>query len=125
MACDPYSEAHLCNESSADLEVTIKIDQDYVEKGWGHQQVRFLKSFGNDRELVEISIDTVSMTGIYKLERGQCSILYDGISSTPRFMFNYLKINLKEKSLVYNSREEIEKAFLPSEVGNYKLIVRN
>jgi hypothetical protein len=32
VACDPYSEAHLCNESGIDLEVTIRIDKDYVEK---------------------------------------------------------------------------------------------
>ncbi len=126
IACDPYSEAHLCNESNNDLEVIIKIDQDFVETNWqGHQQVRFLKEFGSSNNLVEISTDSVSLTGVYNLEKGKCSILYEGISSTPRLMINYLKISSSKKSIVFDSREQIEKAFLHEEGSKYRLTLNS
>ena len=126
MACDPYSEAHLCNDSNYDLDITIKIDKDFIETNWpGHQQVRFLKEFGDSNNLIEVSTDSVSLTGIYILEKGKCSILYEGISSTPRFMINYLKISSSRKSLIFDSREKIEKAFLHEEGSKYRLTLNS
>lgn len=125
VSCDPYSEAYLCNESKVGLEITIKIDQEFIEENWqGDQKVRFLKEFGKRDQLIELSTDTVAMQAVYKLESGKCSLFYAGISSSPRFIFNYLKIISKDKTLVYDTREEIEKAFLSSDDGKYRLVVK-
>jgi hypothetical protein len=79
--------------------------------------------------LVEVSLDTVTLTGIYKLEKGKCSTVYGGISSRPRLEFNYLKVSSEKNSLIYNSRDEIENAFINEGGGigggMYKLIVGN
>lgn len=125
-SCDPYSEARLCNDSSTDLQITIRIDREFVKENWpGDQSVRFLKEFVDSNELIELTIDTVSLQGVYKLERGKCSILYEGISSTPRFMFNYLKVDYRDTSIVYGTVNDIEQAFLVSDRGKHELAIKD
>ncbi len=125
-SCDPYSEAHLCNETKEDSEVVIKIDREFVKTNWeGDQAIHFLKEFAKISTLEELSIDTVLMEGVYKLRAGKCSVLYEGISSNPKFIFNHLTINYRDTSIVYATKDEIGQAFLVTDRGNFKLTIKD
>ena len=126
LSCDPYSEAHLCNESKKDSEVIIKIDREFVKENWeGDQTIHFLKDFAKLSTLEELSIDTVLMEGVYKLRAGKCSIVYEGISSKPKFIFNQMTINYGDTSIVYATRDEIGQAFIVRDGSKYKLAIKD
>jgi hypothetical protein len=124
-ACDPYSEARLCNKSGGDISVIIKIDQEFVLAHWqGDQRVRFLKEFAVQSGLIETSIDTISMEGIYRLSHGKCALLYEGISAKPNFILSMLEVNTTDTTLVFDTKKRIESAFNMVSKGRYELNVK-
>lgn len=124
-SCEPYSEAYLCNKSQSTIEIIIRIDEKYINGSWnGNQSARFLKQFKeHDKNLMEIKIDTVTLAGHYRIQEGNCVILYDGIKKSPYFSFNYLAILTKNDTVEFNSREKIEAAFKQVKGTRFELTV--
>jgi hypothetical protein len=113
ISCDPVYRAEIENKTDQQIFIEIAFNQQELEKLWGGRPyLPFLKSYPNDGSVDNaIKFDTINLVKTYKIQPGSSFPLTSGIGSHPEYnLFKKLRV-LYSDTLVYNNRDQIEKAF--------------
>ena len=107
--CDPYSRGYICNDTNGNIELTLKFTYDSTHqmtkgeyRSWFQDQI--------DSNTVQLSLDTVNMTGVYMIESQKCALVGHGMSGYPPLWFNYLQLRTQNDTLTY-SNIDVPKTF--------------
>ena len=121
VACDPYNASFISNQTNNDIIFIMKLNSTKL-KGYSASKKDFLSL--DDSTVSIISIDTVSLTGTYKLKSKSSLLVESSNNVSPIYKFNYLEIINGSDTTVYSSQEEIENAFKHIKGSRYELIIK-
>lgn len=112
---DPYTESRIVNKTAKEIQIELILDNNKYGLEKSDATIAYaqewLEEFNRGEGVKMLAIDTAGLSATYQISASGFLIAHASLGRKPYFYFKKLIIRQDNKSLIFNSEQEIAKLF--------------